>query len=294
MEPKKVTTEAVNQLLEKCEEVAQKRSGDFAVKGEETLAEVLHRDPVAEVEKILGKKVAGDSAGEDALFALGHAFRVNEYKNRKLAECDDTSISNTVDRYHRIIGEIGFEKVLEIQFASERWKETECQNERLYIFWRKKGGLLLSHDTFEGKNVNSGKVYFNWHPNESGSIPERASGWYRIENDTGEVPYSESYPNGELTTDPEVLARMRRYKEKWDREAVWAGDIDCREAIRHRIRELERTGTFVTPWKFRPFLWLLHYEDKRTSHKYYKQINEERIAILPEFVQQAITPTVHV
>lgn len=136
---------------------------------------------------------------------------------------------------------------------------TSGRQEQYFIYFRDNGGILLSFDTFGG-NVNGGKFYYNWRTK------------------SGEP----CWPIG-------ILSSGSR------RGDAWAGDHDCREAVRHHIGCLEESGSFVTPWKHRPFLWLLHHMDTKERDlkeiKYdYKAITEERIALLPDDVVKAITP----
>lgn len=122
-----------------------------------------------------------------------------------------------------------------------------------FIFWHP-DGILLSFDTYNGK-VNGGKFYYNWKP--SGSWKECcryiSSGGFKGD--------------------------------------AWVGDHDCREAIRHNIRNLRENGEFLPIWAERPFLWLLHYMDSKAEGYDYKAITESRIALLPKYVQTAITPS---
>jgi hypothetical protein len=287
-------------IVEKLEEIAEKCTqavvGDFNPK-ETDLKSILDRDPVAEAEKILENQYHIPVEGRD-LVMLGHAFRVNKLKQEALQKADDSFYGDTLERYHRIITSIGFKKVLEVPF------ESEGRGEKLFIFWRKKGGLLLCHDTYYGmSSVNGGNVYFNWkrNPNDTGHYPERASGGWRIKDKTGEPPYNLLYPinYGKKTTDPVILEMERKWQEKWQREGVFVGSIDCREAIKLQISNIEKNGILLDKWEFRDYMWLLHHKDseqldkvnQKESSAMVDRIREERIALLPEEVREAITPS---
>jgi hypothetical protein len=281
---KKIEKDVVDDLVDTCKMIANIVAGDLKV--EEDLGELLRRDSIAEAKK-MAKDMPLLFGKEHDLLMLGHSIRLNEAKNNALINAGDSVYSDALDRYHGIICGIGFEKVLELDFVSSKW---ENRPEKFFIFWRK-DGLLLSHDTFNGK-VNSGHVYFNWRSNGEFKFPEKASGGLEIIDKTGEVPHRLLYPapTYERTTDPVILEQDRLWREKFDREGFFAGDIDCRVGVKFQINELERTGTFLSPWLKRSHLWLLHHDDTAASRYDYQKINEERIDMLPSFVREAITP----
>lgn len=232
-----------------------------------SLQEILSRDPVDE---FIRSPVANSG-----LFV--HAMSVNQLKNDALQKCDDTTFSNKLDRYQRIIGEVGFRKVLEIPFRSHNGTDT------FFVYWR--DGILLSFDTY-GDLVNGGTFSYNWKKGKNGHNPLSSGGWY-IRDESGKPTYDEQF--GDLKDTPEALVKIAAYNEKWNREKVWAGNHDCREAIRHRIAALEEFGTILPKWEFRPFLWLLHHGDTKIKDYDYAKINAERTAMLPDDVRAAIT-----
>lgn len=285
-----VTSDHLARLLDACEKCAEVvTAGRVKPVEQDDLVAALNRDTVAEVEDMFrdhARELYGSGVRQD-LVMLGHAARANKHKNQLLEQADDTTLSEKLERYHRIIGEMGFEKVLELDFDSDGSR----QNEKFYCFWR--NGMLLAHDTFYG-NVNGGNVYFNWKPlpGSKTRMPERCSGGLNIKDKTGEVRYNELFPTigGNKTTNPEVLERERLWNEKWEREAVFVGSCDCREALRFRTAKLEQEGTILPVWEFRPWLWLLHHGDTKVEGYDHKKITAERIAMLPEYVRKAITP----
>lgn len=275
-------SDKIDDLVKNCKEYAQIVMTMTGKNVEnDDLEAILRRDAIAEAEN-LSKEIP--EIDKTAL-SLGNSFLINERKNELLKQVDDTLFSDELDRYHRIVEELGFEKVLEIDFYSN----SSDNDEKYYIFWRSNGGLLLSHDTFRGR-VNGGNVYFNWKRNPGEYFfPDRVSGGYSIKDRSGEVSNAELYPppNYELTTDEQVLARKKAWDDKWNLESIFCGYFDCREALRRSIARLESSGTFVNPWEDRPFLWLVHHGEK---DKPYKEINENRILQLPLKVRTAITP----
>jgi hypothetical protein len=259
------------------------------------LEDVLARDPVAESEKLFGN-VNPSNGPVDRVAGLGflaHAMTVNAQKNAALELLDDTMLSNDLSRYQRIVGEIGFRKVLEIPFGGRMTPE------KYFVYFRDQGGLLLSFDTYEGNRVNSGKVYYNWRrkPGDvAGHYECLSSGGWRYESFEEEQriraidpPYA-VYDKARDEGDVESQTAIARYKAEFAAHSVWVGDHDAREALRHNLTRLDEYGLFVTPWIEQPFLWLLHYGDKDESDNY-KQINAERMAMLPSDGRQAVKAT---
>jgi hypothetical protein len=139
----------------------------------------------------------------------------------------------------------------------------ETRNETLQVWWYAEKGILLCFDTYGGDSVNGGKFYYNI------KLPE-----------SPRVPWSVTSSGGSRE-DP-----VGGY--------IWVGDHDCREGVRFHIDQLAEHGKFVTPWIEQPFLWLLHYmdtKDKKPGCINYKEVNRQRIAMLPQDVQDAIRGT---
>jgi hypothetical protein len=256
--------------------------------GNYDLESLLKRDSVAESEKMSESlNLSQDLKG---LLMLGHAFRINKAKDNALKARGDSTFSNKTQDYIDIIADMGFEKVLELPFHAKEYN----YDDKFFVFWR--NGVLIAFDTYYScESVNGCRVYFNWKPKykEDGSqlyYPMNTSGGFNIKDTTGQVSYSELYPNYEKTTNPEVLERERLWNEKFKREAVWSGYFDGREAVRYHLGLMETNGDFLPTWEFKPFIWFLHYADTKVPGYDYEQINKERIAMLPEHVRNAITP----
>lgn len=224
------------------------------------LDDLLNFDALAEAEKIRGTSYKEDNATS----MLGLALQFDKVQSLRAAldARDDTKLSETVSNYLRIAQSEGFEIVLQLPFTG-RWRGGVERQETLYVLFNAKEGILLKFDTYNSKDVNGGKFYYNWRPNpgvETWRVTS-SGGWHG----TGEDSY-------------------------------WVGDHDCREALRHHLAKLRQNGAFLTPWRDMPFLWLLHYMDTKDAeggsllyNGYdYKAITAERIAMLPDFVQVAI------
>lgn len=152
---------------------------------------------------------------------------------------------SSVEEAHSIFEEEGFEKILEIPFHSDFFNA----DEKLFVFFNIKEGILISHDTFLG-HINGGSFYYNWKPSW-GSHNVTSSGYMR--------------------------------------EGILIGHHPIRENFRYNLNQLRRNGHFVPIWADpTQFIWLLHFEDVRDPNFNYININRERIKMFPEEVQEAI------
>lgn len=225
------------------------------------LAELLAVVPLLEAEKITGVSYKES----DATSALGLLINLENHASREalLTLANDTCFSNTVEDYTRKIKEEGFSQVLLVPFTiainynGELLPVAEHRDERFFVFWHL-DGILLCFDTIDGDKVNSAKFYYNF----------AVSDYHK---------FYEARESGCFITD-----------------SVWGGDHDGREAVRFHLRQMRACGRFLPQWIERPHLWLVHYGD--TRGKEYGEydsdaINEARIAMLPEHVRNAITPT---
>lgn len=129
----------------------------------------------------------------------------------------------------------------------------EKQTQEEFEVWFHTDGLLLVMDSFEGCR-NSAKVYYNWKPNP-------------------DIQYHKYTSSGSISRVDQT---------------VWIGDHDAREAIRFKLFNLRKHGTFLSQWIENPFLWLLHHRDTKQAGYDYKKINSERLAMLPDQVRIAI------
>lgn len=228
------------------------------------LNSILTFDPLQAAEDLTGRSMHDD----DTVGMLGMLIAVkhNAVKNEQLVSMDDTTLQNDLDRYIRIITEMGFEQVLGLPFDAPGWGESDpVRHEHLYIFAHR-DGLLLSFDTYNEIKVNSGKVYYCWEPNDNIEEAYRCTssgGWYSFDPETRPSRHNADY---------------------------WAGDHDAREALRHNINKLRAHGTFLPKWPVgnKLFLWLLHYRDTKEDGYDYKAINQKRIAMLPDWVREMI------
>lgn len=227
-------------------------------------------DPIQFVEDVSGKSVDGDD--QLGMAALGVAIQHNKVKNSELERQDDTKLSNDLDRYLRIIGELGFIEVLKVSFSSPH---DAGMAETFYIFLHPEKAILLEFDTYQGIRVNGGKFYYCW-KESSKDYPRGILSSYSLE--------SISDPN---------WRKDSKFNDSSPEDLYVQGNHDCREAIRYHMSNLGRYGTFINPWPAEVegrerFLWLLHHGDTRVDGYDYKTITKERIAMMPEWARKAI------
>lgn len=270
------------------------------------IEESLKYDALQEAENITGKSYKEDKLTTSIGFAS--FLENNEKKEQLLSSIDDTVFSETEENYMRKVVDFGFKEVLLIPFVNEKGVE-----ERLHIMWHDEYSILLSWDTHTCIEVsrNGGNFYFNWIPNDILDRPENCSNEV-VSNGDGNSTYSFLF-NKNLT--PHILPKELRdvepkiifdnydqYKINFDNWrskvksyiadnnliSICEASCDCREAIKFNINRLSKKGCFVNKWKKQPFMWLLHYMDKRNEGYDYKSINEERISMLPKYIQESI------
>lgn len=72
-------------------------------------------------------------------------------------------------------------------------------------------------------------------------------------------------------------------------DGVWVGHQDIRDYMESKINNLVLSTEVLSKWIRQPSLWLLHYMDTKGDYNY-EAINEERIAMLPQYVRDCICP----
>ena len=226
---------------------------------DKALLDALKFDPLDTARSIMGTESHRSYMALGLLMSQHSADR----KNRMLTERNDTTMGDSVERYMSIVEGLGFKTVLEIPFIKADVRNEAEERSETYRVLAREDGLLLTFDTFEGKRVNSAHLYYQWKPNDyrnAGKVT--SSGGYYPEN-----------PDDSLYDTP--VENM-----------VWAGSHDAREALAFNIAGLEQNGVFRNPWPVGDtFLWLCHHGDDDDS---YKEISDERISMMPEWVQTMI------
>lgn len=179
------------------------------------------------------------------------------------------------------IERFGFEKVLEVPFESEYWK----QHDTLYVYFHKKYGILLQFDTFGGKDVNGGNYYYQWRASKE---------WVLKDEKHKSAGYHPCLSSGGYIGD--------KYASRKIYDMFWHGSGDCRSSMIYCIKELARDGEFITPWIKTDGVMsptFIHYGDHDCydgkwddGYQAYcdalKIQTPKRFDVLPEYVQNAI------
>jgi len=235
-------------------------------KKDQLIQNALSFDSLSEAEKLTGRSYKNDDTV--TWLGIGLTQQNSADRQRLLEETDDTTFSNDLERYLRIVTDEGFELLLRDEFECVLDPQQPRQ-EAFYVLFSRAEGLLMEFNTFGDNHVNGGKFYYNWKP--AWDINDRSVLW------------------------PQGLLSSGGYQKLPDGSYIWAGDHDCREAVRFHLRRLRQHGTFVTPWVKRPYFSLLNYTERRQSPKqwpasgeYAKSITEARLLRLPEDVQAAL------
>jgi len=248
---------------------------------------MLRMDPLAAAEKVTSASYKEDEATEQLglVFAIMH----NRKKREMLEAAGDTYGHMSFGAYLSVIVDMGFEHQLADPFGKE--------GDVFYIFYRKPG-LILAFDTYRGRSINGGKLYYNWRQKRKMPPSCFSSGGWRPR--TPEIEQKLDALRGEWRelwrADPKseaAEAADKAYQGCWNAQqaeggVVWVGNHDCREALRHNVTQLEEYGEFIEPWAERPFLWSLTYEESSTRSVDYEKITEERISRLPPHVRTVI------
>lgn len=223
------------------------------MENEEILQKSLNFDALDVAEKITGKSYKDDKLTSYLGFNL--MLENSKLRGKLLENKNDVYFGCGLEYYLEVLKLNSFKEVLNIKFK----RDDDSEEENFYIFWHE-DGLLLKMDTYGGTSVNSCTCYYNWE-----SFHEKYN--YDILSSCSPYPHPES-----------------------DKKHAIAGSHDGREGLITNMNLLRGEGSFLPKWKKQPFIWLLHYMDEKRSseHGYYKQINKERIEMLPVHIQDAI------
>lgn len=216
---------------------------------------LLNIDPLDAAEQLTGSSYK-DDAGTAALGML-MMFERNDRLTQALTAADDTLLINDVDRYLRIIHEMGFELGLKMPFtAKSLYDDADTINETFYVFARR-DGFLLAFDTYDTTRVNSAHLYY--------CLATDDDTWHTCVSSGGGMSIG-------------------------DDKYVWCGHHNARHALRHTVEKLKTQATVLPIWPEhnKAWLWLLTYADTREDGYDSKAINAERLEMLPSWIRQMI------
>lgn len=233
------------------------------------LSQLLKYDPLTAAEEMTGKSYKTDRLTENLGLAM-HILHV-EQKDAMLKSVGDSTFSNTLENYLKIIESAGFEFAKRWSFKSDGIYDTVC-DEFEYVYAHRELGIVLHFDTHRGVDLNSGSFYYCWRPDESKD-------------------------NWGVTSSGGFESEGHRDWRKWDNDITpddlyWEGNHDCREAIKFKVSRLKEHGTFLPKWpspssqRNMSGLYLMNYMDWRDPCIGYHDLFTKKYSELPEWVKE--------
>lgn len=125
----------------------------------ETTKNILNFDPVATAEALIGKRHEEWDVETDGMAALGLAMMSNQSKREHLESIGDTHFGITWQDFIEIVRTYGFKCGFCQKFTGTGWSDEKGIEEEEIIFFHEEKGLILHAESFDGKSVNSAKVY---------------------------------------------------------------------------------------------------------------------------------------
>lgn len=236
---------------------------------DENIKNLMGIEPLAAAEQITGQSYK-DS---EATSFIGLAIQIEKSKSLRAAleVSGDTYHGMLLEDYLSIAKSEGFDIVAEIPFcikedySGNMKPEDKWEHERMFFLWHA-DGLLMIMDTYDGNRPNRVDCHFNL-------LVDKESSRSAVHEYIGTRNYVDG--GAAFGQDAEIIV----------------GDLsDPLQALRLKLREVRKYGRFLNPWVGGPFLWLLHHGDTRGNKKYdMDKINTERIAMMPEHIQKAIS-----
>lgn len=227
---------------------------------EQFIDDLLKEDPIAITERITGKGHWSNFGESDMEAALFVGMLSAERKQNALKSTRDTHWGMSWNYLMELLKENGFKMGTEWTFIDDQYKDEEIKRERAGIYYRTDGVVLFAESYGNGKDVNSGKCFY-----ELERKPSADKNDFRMLVRTGS-----SYDNG----------------NKLENE------IDIREGLFHNLNKALRYGNFLKRWEKRDSIWILDYmESKRKidhDSKYevwsrqYKKVTESHLSQCPK------------
>lgn len=223
----------------------------------ETTRNILNFDPIATAETLIGKRHEDWDVETDGMAALGLAMLTNESKREYLESIGDTHFGITWNDFIEIAKAYGFKCGFCQKFTGTGWSDKKGIEEEEIIFFHEEKGLILYAESFDGKSVNSAKVYGEVKLNEN-----------KIEEDQWNALNGCSHGgNGNGTM---------------------YFNVDVREGFRFHLDAVSEAFEFSKSWSKVQFLWFLNYMDTKKKNYNYEQINKKKIASCTPEVRKII------
>lgn len=216
----------------------------------ETTRNILNFDPVATAEALIGKRYEDWDIETDGMAALGLAMATNQAKREHLESIGDTHFGITWQKFVEIVKAYGFKSGYCQKFTGTGWSDKGVEEEEI-IFFHEEKGLILHAESYDGKSVNSAKVY-------------------------GEVKIGEELERNQWEA-------LNGCSHGGNGNGTMSFDVDVREGFRFHLDALSEAFEFSKSWTKVPFLWFLNYMDTKDKNYSYEEINKQKInASTPE------------
>lgn len=210
----------------------------------ETTKNILNFDPIATAETLIGKRHENWDTETDAMAALGLAIATNQAKANHLQSIGDTHFGITWIDFVEIAKAYGFKCGYCEKFTGTGWSDKGVEEEEI-IFFHEEKGLILHAESYDGKSVNSAKVY-------------------------GEVKIGDKLEKNQWEA-------LNGCSHSGHKNGTMSFDVDVREGFRFHLDALSEAFEFSKSWSTVPFLWFLNYMDTKDKNYSYKKINEQKI-----------------
>lgn len=215
-----------------------------------TTKDILNFDPVATAEALIGKRHEEWDVETDGMSALMLAIVTNQAKEEHLKSIGDTHSGITWIDFIEIAKAYGFKSGYCQKFTGTGWSRKDVEEEEI-IFFHEEKGLILHAESYDGKSVNSARVY-------------------------GEVKIGDKLEKNQWEA-------LNGCSHGGNGNGTMSFDVDVREGFRFHLDALSEAFEFSKNWTKVPFLFLLNYMDTRDENYNYKKINKQKIdACTPE------------
>ena len=196
----------------------------------------LNLDPIAEVERILGKTSLDN---DEMMLAAGLMAIKSQEQNNLLTQIGDVSSDITWESLKSTLKSYGFKFGYVNSFTPYENREEE------EIIAYREDGLIVYVNSYSGDSLNSGNIYFEATPKEGYDIKDV---YYKV----GEIHASGGMSNDKTYCD---------------------FHFDIRDGMMWRIAEVCKVANLVPTWKYEnKFLWFVNYEEDKVDGYNYKNV----------------------
>ena len=205
---------------------------------------ILNFDPVATAETLIGKQHEDWDLKTDAIAASALVMATNQAKAAHLKSIGDTHLGITWIEFIEIAKAYGFKSGYCQKFTGTGWSDKGVQEDEI-IFFHEEKGLILHAESFNGKSVNSAKVY-------------------------GEVKIDDKLEENQREA-------LNGCSHGSNRNGTMHFEVDVREGFRFHLDAISEAFEFSKNWSEVPFLWFLNYMDSKVENYDFKKITTQKI-----------------